>query len=390
MYNKSLEEALEENGSSFDEFNSYIKGVAQKAGVGSRAAVVNSAVSLIGSLADIGYKLPYQWGGKYYFPGAYRSWGLPASTNCDSYEASGYDKDKCLTNYRWASIDCSGFVNWSIVNGFQYSNYSEMEAAGAYQTTDFHDTISLNAEYAVCQPGDVLVNEAHIVLVVGTDDASKSYIVAESTGATIATNTGGVKLTYYSYGNTNYKCRSLDKLYKTYRSSVTSGTLLVGDSRMVGSCSAGSVCNGGTECNTDACFAKQGASITWFRGIKGKINSNTRRNVVINMGVNDLVYGDGETVADNYWKEYKEIANNNTNKRIYILSVNPTKEGASVDPSKVIAFNNRMKINIQNSGLSNVSYLDSYNNVTFNYAGDGLHYDHNTYKAIFDYVMGAI
>ena len=213
----SIEELLNSSESSVEEYNSYLSSVVEIEGVGTRGAVVGSAVTLIGSLANMGYKLPYQWGGKYYFVGTNISWGKIGSTDCANYATVYKDKSVCTVNYRWTSFDCSGFVNWAIVNGFKFNNFTEMDAAGAYQiTADTNNIVKLNANEAVCLPGDVLYNSGHIMLIVGLDDINKQYIVAESTGSRLNTGYGGVILDYESYGNTNYKCRSLENLYSQY------------------------------------------------------------------------------------------------------------------------------------------------------------------------------
>lgn len=213
----NIEEILNSSGSSLEEYNTYLASVVETEGVGTRGAVVGSAVTLIGSLANMGYKLPYQWGGKYYYIGANPSWGNKGTTNCNDYATVYSDMSICTTNYRWTSFDCSGFVNWAIVNGFQFNDFTEMNAAGAYQiTANTNNIVKLNANEAVCLPGDVLYNDGHIMLIVGLDDANKQYIVAESTGSRINTGYGGVILDYESYGNTKYKCRSLENLYSKY------------------------------------------------------------------------------------------------------------------------------------------------------------------------------
>ena len=216
----SLEELLTSSGSSVEEYNSYLASVVETEGVGTRGAVVGSAVTLIGSLANMGYKLTYQWGGKYYYIGSNPSWGsLSSDTDywCTNYAQHYPEKSTCTTNYRWTSFDCSGFVNWAIINGFQFSNFAQMDAAGAYQyTADGYYTVYLKANEAVCLPGDVLYNDGHIMLIVGLDDVNKRYIVAESTGSRLNTGYGGVILDYESYGNTKYKCRSLENIYKEY------------------------------------------------------------------------------------------------------------------------------------------------------------------------------
>lgn len=217
LTNESLESLLSKNGETIEGFNNYLQSVVESAGVGSREAVVNVAVSLIGRLAEMGYKLNYQWGGKYYFPGVSKSWGLPVgNSSCDSYASLYNNKSKCLNDYKYASFDCSGFVHWALINGFGMQNYSELSSSGLYAATRNATATrtKLNSNMAVCQPGDFLAKEGHIVLVVGLKDDTKQYIVAESTGSNLNQGTGGVKLSYYSYGAKQYYCGKLDKFYK--------------------------------------------------------------------------------------------------------------------------------------------------------------------------------
>jgi len=217
IINKPLKSILEEKGTSVEEFDNYLANIVETSGVGTREAVVNVAVSLIGSLANMGYKLNYQWGGKYYASGINASWGEQRSTGmCDSYGRL-YNINKCLTHYKWASFDCSGFVNWALLNGFGLSGFQELKGRGIYAKTQTHsaDRVNLNSNKAVCQAGDVLIKPgAHIVLIVGTDDSKNSYVVAESTGSNIVTKTGGVKLSYYSYAASGYFCGDMSSIYK--------------------------------------------------------------------------------------------------------------------------------------------------------------------------------
>ena len=62
---KSLKDLLNENGSSISELNDKILTGVRAAGVGSREATVYSAMTLIGTVAEYGYKLSYYWGGTY-------------------------------------------------------------------------------------------------------------------------------------------------------------------------------------------------------------------------------------------------------------------------------------------------------------------------------------
>lgn len=208
LINKSFSDFLSERGSSITEYDAYLYDKIGEAGIGTRDGVVSAAVTLIGSLAEMGIKLNYQWGGKYYQLGTNSNWGTVADMSwlCDNYASAGYTKSVCTTNYKWTSFDCSGFVNWALRNGMQDNSITQ-------QYTSTSGGTSLSSSTAVCKPGGVLVSEGHIVLVVGTDDENKRYIVAESTGSRIATGVGGVKLSYYSYGASGYVCKNLNELY---------------------------------------------------------------------------------------------------------------------------------------------------------------------------------
>lgn len=214
LIDKTLSDVLSDNGSSVEEFNGFLKSEVEKAGIGTRNAVIAAAVNLIGSLAEKGYKLNYQWGGKYQAIGIKPDWGTHIKNSyCDvSYKSINSDISVCHTNYSWTSFDCSGFVTWAIINGMQGTN-----STGGIQVNQSNifnsKATSLNSDKAVCKVGGVLQSSGHIVLVVGHDDANKQYIVAESTGSRINTGYGGVKLSYYPYGKEGYWCSNLDDIY---------------------------------------------------------------------------------------------------------------------------------------------------------------------------------
>ena len=112
--------------------------------------------------------------------------------------------------------------------------------------------------------------------------------------------------------------------------------------------------------------------------------------MVINMGINDLVgNADASSVANNYFALYSDLASSTPQKTIYIMSVNPVDDGVSVSQSKVEAFNDTMEELIANSNLSNLEYIDAYNNVTF-VTTDGLHYNANTYRALYQYITRVV
>ena len=217
LINTSLSNVLSNNGSSVEEFNEYLKSEIEKAGVGTRDASVAAAVTLIGSLAEQGYKINYQWGGIHTGLGINSQYGTPVGTgSCDgSYAAQGYDPSVCRTNYKWYGFDCGGFVTWAIYNGMQGSNSPSGVTVSRSNIFSYsaNNKISLNSNKAVCKIGGVLDSTGHIVLVVGHDDVNKQYIVAEATGSRLDEGRGGVKLSHYPYGAKGYWCGNLDEMY---------------------------------------------------------------------------------------------------------------------------------------------------------------------------------
>mgnify|MGYP002735101169 CR=1 FL=1 len=80
----SLDNLLKRNGSSAEELNEKIKMAVEYYGVGTRKATVAAAITLIGSVAETGYQLPYFWGGKWAKIGVNPNWGTkkhPSSCN---------------------------------------------------------------------------------------------------------------------------------------------------------------------------------------------------------------------------------------------------------------------------------------------------------------------
>lgn len=202
----NINDVLAENGTNLDKYNEYLRSIVEKYGEGRRETLINFAVATIGSLAEMGYKINYQWGGKYVNSGLPSNLGDSIYTNCTHYATQGYNYNHCINNYAWTGFDCSGFVNWVIVNAFG-SKYT-----GAFsQATTLTNTVDLNENSAVCQPGDFLVSEAHIAIVIGIDEANKQYIIAHSTGSDLAKGTGGVEIStrpFLPKGYTKeYKCR---------------------------------------------------------------------------------------------------------------------------------------------------------------------------------------
>lgn len=106
--------------------------------------------------------------------------------------------------------------------------------------------------------------------------------------------------------------------------------------------------------------------------------------VIILMGVNDLYN------ADSYVSYINGNLNSWTSKgsKVYFVSVNPCSGNYSHLNSKIVAFNSTVK-----SGLdSKVKWIDTYSHLSsVGYKSkDGLHYDKDTYKKIYDYVKSKV
>lgn len=210
MHGTSLKDILEANGMTVERYEKFLQDSIKSAGLGTRRGVVAAATTLIGSLAEMGYKINYLWGGKYHELGIKENWGAPTNNSyyCDIYKDKFGDNTKCLTNYAWNGLDCSGFAHWAILNGTGKTNseYSQGDMM-------WSNSIALDSNNAVCKPGGILQSSGHVVLVIGIDTEQKRYIVAESTGSDVSTNYGGTKISYYSFDKEGYECYNLDDLY---------------------------------------------------------------------------------------------------------------------------------------------------------------------------------
>jgi len=192
-----LDEFLEDNGSSLEEFNELIAENVDDAGWGTRAGVVAAAVTLIGELGNnYGVKVPYYWSGGHYdgvVDGALGYWG---STECHTYANNQH--------YNYCGLDCSGFVPWAIKNG---GFKKGVDLAGNFENMPGARRVKLTTEPQL-QPGDLLESDSHIVLVVGIDEASGQYICAEAMG-----NAYGVLFSRRAFNEKGYWGVDLEDYY---------------------------------------------------------------------------------------------------------------------------------------------------------------------------------
>lgn len=200
---ESLESLLQRNGSSVEELNEKIQMAAEYYGVGTRKATVAAAITLIGTVAEMGYQLPYFWGGKWARIGINPNWGTPKlATSCNlHYFDTQEEVDACIERNPYWAMDCSGFVNWSVIQGKQ-----EIIPQGETNDGTLIRLNSSTADHAVCDVGDALSCPGHIVLVVGLDDENNRYIIAEeSSGLEIDS------VPYNGRKGEGYSCIKLDE-----------------------------------------------------------------------------------------------------------------------------------------------------------------------------------
>lgn len=190
---------LMQHGSSVEKLNLQIEAAVDMAGIGTRQAPVAAGATLIETLADYGYYITYKWGGKHGRVGVNGSWGsIGSAVSCSTYPGG---EEACQRTQIYSGLDCSGFVNWAIIQGFRDPS---AKTQGTGRSGPIGGTSLAGQTTAICDVGDVLVSSGHIVLVAGTDDANKRYIIMESGGGH-----GGVGLSYKSYNDSAYSCRKV-------------------------------------------------------------------------------------------------------------------------------------------------------------------------------------
>lgn len=140
-----------------------VKATVNSAGYGTGVGVAAAAQSLIMSLYEMGYRLPYYFGGGHSYGitlGADSLWGTAVSAD-----------HRGRTKY---SYDCSGFVSWAIKNGCR-ANFSPNSSSG-FLNGGYGSSIALSSS----KPGDLMVKNGHIRLIV-KNNGDGSVITAEST-----------------------------------------------------------------------------------------------------------------------------------------------------------------------------------------------------------------
>lgn len=194
ILHEPLDQFLESQGTSLEEYNELIADNVDDAGYGTRAGVVAASVTMVAELGNnYNVKVPYYWGGGHSSNDltgeALGKWG---STQCHTYANDQH--------YNYCGLDCSGFVAWALnAGGFQCGP----TGAGSFYKKSGAQKINLNPNSPVLQPGDILEYKdssgGHAILVVGIDEENKQYICIEAMG-----NAYGVLFTRRSFGLSGY------------------------------------------------------------------------------------------------------------------------------------------------------------------------------------------
>ncbi len=166
---KSLSDALSEKNSTIDDFNKEISSSIASAGLGTREGVVAAALSITSDLCSkYNIRLPYEWGGGHStkIELASGQWGSKLASPI-------YANDR---SYNYSGLDCSGFVSWAIYNGGYNFPLSSSEDFSKYGKTH-----SMTNDY-VAKAGDLIHHPGHIMIIVGVNESSKQYTVAEAAG----------------------------------------------------------------------------------------------------------------------------------------------------------------------------------------------------------------
>lgn len=127
-------------------------------------------------------------------------------------------------------------------------------------------------------------------------------------------------------------------------------------------------------------LAEVGCGIQFFYDNEEQIYSLSNKNILINLGVNDLDYLQKYI---NLYNSLPEAFVNNNN--IYVVSVNPCEGSYSYLNDRIENFNQSIKDTLPET----ISYIDTYSYLIQNgfSTSDGLHYTGDTYLDIYSFVM---
>lgn len=165
----------------------------------------------------------------------------------------------------------------------------------------------------------------------------------------------------------------------------TSGIIFVGDSRTEGMRDAIG------EDDKKKFICKVGEGLAWlkntaYKQLKDMCDKYPDYYVVFNFGINDLG-------VDNYISYYKNTIEKNIKNKIIHMSVNPIDQAKAKSAGYTDITNDLIKsFNMKYKEYAGNSYLNTFNYLLkegFN-ASDGIHYDNNTYKKLYNKVVDFI
>lgn len=146
-----------------------------------REAAVNTALVLLKLASDKGLKLDYKHQGTNQNPYVSTAYVMNG-VDCNPWTAYCVDKGT-PTRFQWRPVN--GFL--SVGTGIPYENWSQ------------------------AQPGDVMVNQGHVGIIIENDPANNRFVVAEAKGQDV-----GIVLNYRTYSNLRgggYSIRDMTNVY---------------------------------------------------------------------------------------------------------------------------------------------------------------------------------
>ena len=222
----------------------------------------------------------------------------------------------------------------------------------------------------------------------GNNTMASFYVWSLNDGTVASNDISSDNSNLISAGGKQSKC--------DYTGSSTSGSMTkhdtsiyVGDSRTVGMKDAI------TPTDKETFIAEVGKGYSWFNNtvmntLKTDLTSNPKVNVIINLGTNDLT---DQYAASSYSHRYSELATSYPDTNFIILSVTPIEDSkntayTSVNDSMVVDFNKKLSGYVNDLKKNNIKYCNIYDKVVSGgySTTDGLHYNNDTYKKIYQYI----
>ena len=203
----------------YNELNNLIFESVKNAGVGTRGAIVASAVTPIKYLAEnFNVVIPYTMGGGHYMT-------ITSSLNGSNIQKTtatyyGVDPDwgtKIRHSYGGRTYysygpDCSSWVPW-----VYYNAGINMGQKGAGDFVNLGTKHTLGGSY-IAQPGDILENSHHVTVVVGVDTENSTYYIAHARGGdygTVITPVSFNSTNYYAVDMSDYISRNMNSGYES-------------------------------------------------------------------------------------------------------------------------------------------------------------------------------